>query len=172
MLVPEFSSSWVWCGVNVRIDPLFLQLLASVRIILKLDNFDICYSSIVRNLPILLICRYASYMCGNLNAILSFRYLLTEQYVLQLPVQVYHNWWYRFSPTSHCFKCISQPINQLNEHLQWINCSSVLSIRGGQVLLAATVYRQALPASKLYLINDQQSGLSSRISYLHSWLAP
>lgn len=27
---PEFSSSWVWCRVN---DPLFLQLLASVRII-------------------------------------------------------------------------------------------------------------------------------------------
>ena len=112
---PEFSSSWVWCRVNVGIDPLFLQLLASVRIILKLDNFDSCYSSIVRNLPILLICRYASYMCGNLNAILSFRYLLTEQYVLQLPVQVYHNWWYRFSPTSPYFKCIT------TQFISWMN---------------------------------------------------
>ena len=63
-------------------------------------------------------------------------------------------------------------VHQLNEHLQWITWLSVISIRGGQVLLASAVYRQALPASKWYLINDQQSGLSSRISCLHAWLAP
>ena len=110
--------------------------------ILKLANFDACTSLNARSLPM-----PPGYMWSNLNASLSFRYLLVDQNVVQLPFQVYHNWGYRLR---NCFINFSSLVisQQNNQSVTWSPLSSVPPIRSGKVLLASTVHRQALPASK------------------------